>query len=120
MSAGGCLNDDHHAELPQSIFEDIRSGVRLGQRRCRNFQGKRIRVDDGLAMGTLAGLTRGIGAMCFTPREISWDDETIRIRTKFSGFGDFSWRQLRSEDREVSWCGRAVIAFESRDGASRR
>ena len=60
------------------------------------FQGKGIRVDDGLAMGTLAGLTMGIGAICFTPREISWDDETIRIRTKFSGFGDFSWRQLEA------------------------
>ncbi len=61
------------------------------------FQGKEVRVGDILSLAALGAVFFGIVvAVFFTPREITWDDETIKIRALFPGSGDFEWRQLQA------------------------
>jgi hypothetical protein len=77
------------------------------------FQGRGFHIDDVLGMGTLAGFFFGIFvAAFFTPREITWDDESIKIRALFPRSGDFTWGQLEA------WSpygrGTFLIKFEGR------
>ena len=61
------------------------------------FQGKEVQVGDILPLAALGGVFLGIFVtIAFTPREITWDDETIKIRALFPGSGDFEWRQLEA------------------------
>ena len=61
------------------------------------FKGKAFHIDDALGMGTSAGSFLGIFvSVFFTPREITWDDESIKIRALFPGSGDFVWSQLEA------------------------
>ena len=61
------------------------------------FRGKEVRVGDILPVAALGGAVFGIFvAVVFTPQEITWDDERIKIRALFPGSGDFEWRQLES------------------------
>ncbi len=61
------------------------------------FQGKGFHIDDVLGMGALAGSFFGIFVVVFfTPREITWDDESIKIRALFPGSGEFAWSQLEA------------------------
>lgn len=50
------------------------------------FQGKDFHLGNVLEMGLLAGTLFGIFVAVFlTPREITWDEETIRIRALLPG-----------------------------------
>jgi hypothetical protein len=60
------------------------------------FQGKGYNVCDGLGLGAFAGTLFGIFVAVFTPHEITWDEETIKIRALFPGSGDFTWQQLEA------------------------
>jgi hypothetical protein len=61
------------------------------------FQDKEVRASDILPWAPLMGVVFGIFvAVFFTPREITWDDESIKIRALFPGSGDFKWRQLEA------------------------
>jgi hypothetical protein len=61
------------------------------------FQGKEVRVGDILGMAAFGAAFFGIFvAVAFTPREITWDDDKIKIRALFPGSGDFEWRQLEA------------------------
>jgi hypothetical protein len=77
------------------------------------FQGKGFHTSDVLGMGTFAGTIFGIFvAIFFTPREITWNDETIRIRALFPGSGEFEWRQL--EAWSPYGYGTFLIKFENK------
>jgi len=61
------------------------------------FQGKEVQVGSILMIAALGGVFFGIFVtVAFTPREITWNDETIKIRTLFPGSGDFEWQQLEA------------------------
>jgi hypothetical protein len=61
------------------------------------FQGKETRVGNSLALAAFGGAIFGtFVAFVFTPREITWNDETIKIRAIFPGSGEFEWRQLEA------------------------
>ncbi|HEY1719110.1 MAG TPA: hypothetical protein VGH42_12560, partial [Verrucomicrobiae bacterium] len=61
------------------------------------LQSKETQFGNILGLSALGGTFAGIFAtVVFTPREITWNDETIRIRALFPGSGDFEWRQLEA------------------------
>jgi hypothetical protein len=79
----------------------------------RYFRGQELQAGDIFSSAALGGVVFGIFvAVIFTPREITWDDETIKIRALFPGSGDFEWRQLEA------WSpygrGTFVIKFEDK------
>lgn len=61
------------------------------------LQGKPVRFEENLSVAALGGLFSGIAvAVLFTPREITWDDESFKIRALFPGSGSFEWRRLEA------------------------
>ncbi|HXT41979.1 MAG TPA: hypothetical protein VN887_18365 [Candidatus Angelobacter sp.] len=77
------------------------------------LQGNEVRVGNILALATLGGTLFGIFVTAiFTPREITWDDETIKIRAIFPRSGDFEWRQLEA----WSPYGRGTLLIKFNDG----
>ena len=75
------------------------------------FQGKEVRIASILTLAVFVGALFGIFiAIIFTPQEITWNDETIKVKALFPGSGDFEWRQL-----EAWGYGRGVflIKFEN-------
>lgn len=57
------------------------------------FQGKPVQAGDILGEAGFGAVFFGIFvALAFTPREITWNDDTITIRTLFPGSVDFEWR----------------------------
>jgi hypothetical protein len=61
------------------------------------LQSKEIQLGDILGLSAMGGAFFGIFAtVAFTPREITWNDETIKIKALFPSSGDFEWRQLEA------------------------
>ena len=81
---------------------------------ARYFQSQKLRIGDVISLAALGGAVCGIFAVIFlTPREITWDDETIMISAFFPGSGYFDWRQFEA------WCpvygrGTFVLKFEGK------
>jgi hypothetical protein len=62
-----------------------------------HFQGKVVSLEDVLSPATIGGVFFSIlVAVLFTPREITWSEERIKIRALFPGSGDFDWGQLEA------------------------
>lgn len=72
------------------------------------FQGKAVKLDDVLPPAVLGSAFLGIFvAVMFTPREITWNEERIKIRALFPGSGDYAWEQLEA----YSPFGRSAATF---------
>ncbi|HVU06930.1 MAG TPA: hypothetical protein VHG89_00135 [Verrucomicrobiae bacterium] len=76
------------------------------------FQGKGFHIIEVLWIGAFMGGVIGIFVAVFTPREITWNDEGIKIRTLFRGSGDFRWSQLKAWSPNGR--GTFLIKFEGR------
>lgn len=81
------------------------------------LHGEGIRVGHSLGMAAFAGIVIGISvAVIFTPTEITWDEERIRIRALFRVPGDFTWKQL--DAWSPAWMtllnGTFLLKFEDR------
>jgi hypothetical protein len=62
-----------------------------------HFQGKVVSLEDVLSPAIIGGSFFSIlVAVMFTPREITWNEERIKIRALFPGSGDFHWGQLEA------------------------
>jgi hypothetical protein len=76
------------------------------------FQSQKVEFGNILGLGALGGTFFGIFVtLAFTPREITWNDETIKIRALFPGSGDFEWRQLEAWG---SGRGTFLVKFEGK------
>jgi hypothetical protein len=78
-----------------------------------HLEGKEVHFGDIVSMAAFGGALLGIVVIVmFTPREITWDGDKIRIRALFAGSGEFEWRQLEA------WSpygrGTFLIKFEER------
>ena len=61
------------------------------------LQGQKVELGNILGLGALCGAFFGVFVtVAFTPREIIWNDETIKISALFPGSGNFEWRQLEA------------------------
>lgn len=60
------------------------------------LQHKPVQFQGALAMAALAGALFGLFACLLTPREITWDSESILIRALSPGSGEFEWRELEA------------------------
>jgi hypothetical protein len=74
---------------------------------------KEVHVGDVVSMAAFGGALLSIVVIVmFTPREITWDDDRIKIRALFPRSGEFEWRQLEA------WSpygrGTFLIKFEER------
>lgn len=68
----------------------------------RFSEGKSFDPVDLLLLSTMAGVLFGLfAAFLNTPREIAWDDNSIRIRAIFPGSGEYRWQQLEAYSPEI-------------------
>jgi hypothetical protein len=78
-----------------------------------HLQGKAVRFDDIFAMAIFGSAFLGIFvAVMFTPREITWNEERIKIGALFPGSGDYEWRQLEAYSPFGKGFATFLIKFE--------
>jgi hypothetical protein len=78
-----------------------------------HLQGKAVRFDDFLPPAVLGGAFIGIFvAVMLTPREITWNEERIKIMALFPGSGDYEWRQLEAYSPFGKGFATFLIKFE--------
>jgi hypothetical protein len=71
-----------------------------------------VQLSDVLSVASIGGVFLGLFvSIAFTPKEISWDDEGIKLAAVFPGSGEYTWQQL-----EAYGSGRGVflLKFEGR------
>jgi len=77
------------------------------------LQNKEVVLEDILAMALIGSSFLGASvAILFTPREITWDEETVTISALLPGSGRYTWQQLEAYSSFGRGFGTFLIKFK--------